>query len=75
MFLGRTISVIDRRQVYLLAVLIAFFSGAWPYIKLALMLVAWMLPPRWCSVAWRDWLLIWLDILGKWCPVALVLYL
>lgn len=29
--------------VYPLAILVAFFSGGWPYIKLILMLVSWML--------------------------------
>ncbi len=32
--------------VYPLAILIAFFSAAWPYVKLAVMLAAWVLPNR-----------------------------
>jgi hypothetical protein len=29
-------------EVYTLSVLIAFVSGAWPYVKLAVMFVAWV---------------------------------
>ena len=52
--------------VYPLSVLVAFFSGAWPYIKLFSMFVTWLTPTKVVSVDWRGWVLGWLDILGKW---------
>eukprot|EP01125_Pyxidicula_operculata_P019199 TRINITY_DN694_c1_g1_i1.p1 TRINITY_DN694_c1_g1~~TRINITY_DN694_c1_g1_i1.p1 ORF type:complete len:571 (-),score=154.12 TRINITY_DN694_c1_g1_i1:331-2043(-) len=52
--------------VYALALLIAVLSGAWPYAKLVLMLVAWILPERVLSEKMREYLLMILDALGKW---------
>lgn len=52
--------------VYTLAVLILFFSGAWPYVKLLSMLLAWVAPPKLLSVARRETILVTLDVLGKW---------
>lgn len=52
--------------VYPLAILIAFFSGAWPYIKLVLMLAAWCLPPRFLPLGPRESILRVVDALGKW---------
>lgn len=52
--------------VYPLSILIAFFSGAWPYIKLASMLVAWVAPLKFLTVGRRETVLIVLDALGKW---------
>jgi hypothetical protein len=65
-------------EVYFLAGLIAFFSGAWPYIKLVLMLVGWFAPVKLLSVERRESLLIILDALGKWSLVdffVMVLFL
>ena len=56
----------QHSQVYALAVLIFFFSGMWPYIKLASMLVSWVLPPRLMPVPVRETVLVVLDALGKW---------
>jgi uncharacterized paraquat-inducible protein A len=53
-------------KVYLLAILIAFFSGAWPYVKLAVMLMCCVSPTRLVSVKRRERLLKLMDILGKW---------
>ena len=53
-------------EVYLLAILIAFFSGAWPYMKLALMGVCWITPSGVMSVSRREGCLKMLDVLGKW---------
>eukprot|EP01041_Mallomonas_annulata_P024685 gene24685-45516_t len=55
--------------VYPLAILIAFFSGAWPYIKLTGMLLACTLPVRYWSMERRESILVWLDCLGKWSLV------
>ena len=52
--------------VYPLAILIAFFSGAWPYIKLILMLASWVLPPRVLPLRPRETILRVVDALGKW---------
>jgi hypothetical protein len=54
------------RQVYLLAVVIAGFSGAWPYVKLALLAACWTTPTRRMPLRWRQQLLLWLEALGKW---------
>lgn len=55
--------------MYPLAILIAFFSGAWPYIKLMAMLWSWVAPPAWLSIGSRETVLITLDALGKWSLV------
>lgn len=52
--------------VYPLAVLILFFSGAWPYVKLMSMMIAWCLPPKLLSINSRENVLVTLDVLGKW---------
>ena len=53
-------------QVYLLAVVIAGFSGAWPYVKLALLAACWTTPARTMPLRRRQRLLLWLEALGKW---------
>ena len=50
-------------KVYPLSILIAVFSGAWPYGKLLLIGYCWCRPMR---VGTRETLLQWLDALGKW---------
>lgn len=67
--LAETIREMWRAKVYYLAILIAFFTAAWPYIKMVAMLLAWVLPTSVLSVAWRNSLLVWLDVLGKWSLV------
>jgi hypothetical protein len=52
--------------VYPLSILVAFFSGAWPYIKLFSMFVTWLTPTSLVTAKQRGWVLGWLDILGKW---------
>lgn len=64
--LGNSVRDMWNAHTYSLAVLIAVFSGGWPYLKLALMLVAWLAPlPR----RKAEELLIALDALGKWSLV------
>jgi len=53
-------------KVYALSLLIALASGAWPYLKLLLMLCAWLLPPRVLGIRGRERFLQVLDALGKW---------
>lgn len=64
--LGGTVRDMWHAGVYPLALLIAVFSGAWPYIKLIAMLLCWLLPPRILKVKTRDSCLMLLDTLGKW---------
>lgn len=53
-------------KVYALSLLIAVFSGMWPYLKLLLMLFCWIVPERYLSVPRRENFLQALDALGKW---------
>lgn len=64
--LANTVSDMWEAEVYPLSILVAFFSGAWPYIKLAAMFVCWVLPTSALPLRHRDSVLRWLDILGKW---------
>lgn len=50
-----------------LAILIALFSGIWPYTKQLTTLFVWFVPPTFFSH--RGSLLRWLDILGKWSMI------
>ena len=58
--------------VYPLALLIAVFSGLWPYVKFSLLLFSWMAPPWWITEGQRGTLLNCLDILGKWSLIDLI---
>lgn len=49
-------------KTYALAIMIASFSAAWPYIKLVLMLVAWIAPLSLLPLYRRDQLLRFLDV-------------
>lgn len=64
--LGGSVSDMWAAKTYALAILLALFSGAWPYIKLISMFFAFVLPKKYFSFAMRDGVLRWLDILGKW---------
>eukprot|EP00049_Salpingoeca_infusionum_P015005 m.287562 g.287562 ORF g.287562 m.287562 type:complete len:1005 (+) comp15790_c5_seq3:204-3218(+) len=64
--LANSIKDMWKGHVRPLSVLIAAFSGAWPYAKLLLMLFAWVAPLNWLKVAKRETLLRFLDALGKW---------
>jgi hypothetical protein len=67
--LAETIREMWQAEVYFLAILIAFFTGGWPYIKMVAMFLAWILPSSLLSIEWRNSLLVWLDLLGKWSLV------
>ena len=56
-------------KAYILASLIAFFTGFWPYFKLLFMLAAYTLPTSVISINLRDSRLKLLEILGKWSLV------
>jgi len=53
-------------KVYALALLVALFSGLWPYAKLGTMLFCWFAPAKWLSAGRRLWTLEFLDNWGKW---------
>eukprot|EP00727_Mastigamoeba_balamuthi_P013713 m51a1_g8965 hypothetical protein (1234) ;mRNA; r:1067285-1071195 len=55
-----------KARVYPLSVLIAVFSGAWPYIKLVAALACWAAPSQALNARWRGRVLVALDALGKW---------
>jgi len=67
-----------RGGTYPLAILIALFSGLWPYGKLLSMLACWVLPPQVLSIPRRQKLLDFLDAYGKWSLIdtfVLVLFM
>jgi uncharacterized paraquat-inducible protein A len=65
-FLYGTVRDMWSAGAYPLSALVAFFSGAWPYIKLTSMFLCWILPTSVLKLGQRDNGLIWVDILGKW---------
>jgi hypothetical protein len=64
--LANTVRDMWTAGVYPLSILIAFFSGVWPYIKLISMLVSWFTPTSILTQSRRESILRWLDVLGKW---------
>jgi len=62
-----TITDMYDAKVYILAGLVTVWSGAWPYLKLLLLLLCWIVPPAYLSRNYRGGLLIFLDAMGKWC--------
>lgn len=56
-------------QSYGMALLIAVFSGIWPYTKLLVMQMCWFAPTRRMSSTRRQQLLDFLDAFGKWSLV------
>ena len=67
--LARTIQEMYHAGVYTLMIIVALFSGIWPYMKLMFMLIAWIAPTNFLSSSKRERLLIWLDALGKYSLV------
>jgi hypothetical protein len=53
-------------KVYPLSLLIAIFSGGWPYAKLLLMLLCWIAPTNYLRVKSRETTFMVVDMLGKW---------
>ena len=52
--------------VYPLSIIVALFSGVWPYLKLVLMLISFVLPTSLFSKSKRGKILWILDATGKW---------
>lgn len=67
--LANSVTDMWKAGVYPLSILIACFSGIWPYVKLMLMLMCWWFPVRWLPIHRRERVLIALDALGKWSLV------
>jgi uncharacterized paraquat-inducible protein A len=61
--LGNSVRDMWNAGVYPLSILIAVFSGSWPYIKLVIMLICWVSK---LSIKSREYLLMAIDMLGKW---------
>ena len=60
-------------QVYALSLLVAVWSGIWPYVKILLMFLAWYAPPKYLARPHRRRLLLMMDVLGKWALIDLFL--
>lgn len=56
-------------KVYFLCIVFAFFTGAWPYIKLLAMVFCVLAPSKVLSVHSREVVLKFMDIFGKWSLV------
>jgi hypothetical protein len=67
--LANTVRDMWNAKTYALAILIAVFSGGWPYLKLVLMLAAWCVPASLLPTRTRERMLVYLDALGKWSLV------
>lgn len=63
--LANTIRDMWNARIYPLFFLVVVFSGIWPYVKLGLMLFAWLTPQVSLSVTARSRLLYKLDAYGK----------
>lgn len=61
--LGDSVRQMWGAEAYVLAIMIALLSGAWPYVKLMLLVWAWCFPMARES---REQLLWWIETLGKW---------
>ena len=55
-----------KAGVYFLALVVALFSGVWPYLKLLLMLISFVLPTSILNKRKRESILMALDATGKW---------
>jgi len=64
-------SIVDmwKSKAYFLSILIAVMSCAWPYTKLIMMAIVWLLPVHILSRQRREKILVILDALGKWSLV------
>ena len=67
--LGSSVRDMWRAGTYPLSILIAVFSGGWPYLKLAVMLFAWFAPPARVHPTRRGRMLAFVDAFGKWSLV------
>jgi hypothetical protein len=64
--LKESIDLFWNSNLKYLAVLVAFYTAGWPYVKLLLLFFAWVFPPKWFPIQRRENVLIFLDVVGKW---------
>ena len=64
--LGNTFQEMWTAGIYFLAVIIIVASGVWPYAKLLVLTLCWVIPPTSLPTRRRGRLLFWMDVLGKW---------
>ncbi|KAJ9451728.1 hypothetical protein DIPPA_31162 [Diplonema papillatum] len=64
--LGTTVRDMWNAEVYYLAIIIAVFSGIWPYAKLFALVWGWVVPPSALNRKRRGHLFLILDYTGKW---------
>ncbi len=63
-------------EVYFLSLLVAIFSGLWPYVKLIIMTIAWFMKPVYLPPSKREKVLAAMDAFGKYSLIdAVVLVL
>ena len=51
---------------YSLSILVAVFSGIWPYLKIVIMLLCMVIPPTRLSPSKRERIIMFIDAFGKW---------
>lgn len=51
---------------YSLSILVAVFSGIWPYLKIVIMLGCMLTPPSYMSASKRERVIMFIDAFGKW---------
>lgn len=73
-FIGSTIQTYNNGGAEM-AILIWIFTGFWPYLKLLVSLLLWMLPPGRLSVARRGRILLWIDTLATLSAVDIIVML
>lgn len=73
--LVNTVTDMWKAKVYPLSLVVAIWSGVWPYLKALLMLTCWFSPPALLKPDDRRRMLLALDILGKWALIDLFLML
>ncbi len=61
--LPNSVRLMWESKIYVVAILIAFFSITFPFLKLAVLLVVWVAVP---PTRERERILYWLCLLGKW---------
>ena len=51
---------------YSLSILVAVFSGIWPYLKIVIMLICMVVPPTYLTPSKRERIIMFIDAFGKW---------
>mmetsp|Transcript_14758 Transcript_14758/g.43678 ORF Transcript_14758/g.43678 Transcript_14758/m.43678 type:complete len:1102 (+) Transcript_14758:182-3487(+) len=64
--LGNTIKDLYNSHCYVLCVIVVLFTGFWPYAKLLILTIVWVMPPSLISPVSALKLTIFTDAVGKW---------